>query len=129
MDSFFDKEPYASAYNPNIYISILALYIIYSFYQYMYNKNKTGKKYNRKDSDEEYNMLILDGNLNLYEQSNISSDGVFRKLPQHSVSPAAPHPGYLISEDRRDGDIQALLGAAEEFKINDYYHKNCYRYF
>ena len=39
--------------------------------------------------------------------------GVFRKLPQPSVSPAAPHPGYPISKDRRDGDIQALLGAAE----------------
>ena len=52
--------------------------------------------------------------------------GVFRKLPQSSISPAAPHPGYSISEDRlrycrsdgsaqyrRDGDIQALLGAAE----------------
>ena len=41
------------------------------------------------------------------------SSGVFRKLQQPSVSPAAPHPGYLISEDHRDGDIQALLGAAE----------------
>jgi hypothetical protein len=39
--------------------------------------------------------------------------GVFRKLQQPSVSPAASHPGYLTSEDRKDGDIQALLGAAE----------------
>jgi len=39
--------------------------------------------------------------------------GVFRKLHQPAASPAAPHPGYSISEDRRDGDIQALLGAAE----------------
>ena len=38
---------------------------------------------------------------------------VFRKLH----TPAAPHPGYLISEDQRDGDIQALLGAAE--KLNN----------
>ena len=51
---------------------------------------------------------------------------VFRKLPQPSVSPAASHPGYLISEDRlrycrsvgsakyrRDGYIQALHEAAE----------------
>jgi len=31
-------------------------------------------------------------------------------------TPAAPHPGYLISEDWKDGDIQALLGAAELLK-------------
>ena len=43
--------------------------------------------------------------------------GVFRKLHQPAASPAAPHPGYLISEDRRDGDIQALLGAAENIFI------------
>ena len=54
------------------------------------------------------------------EQNN-HLNGVFRKLPQPSVSPAAPHPGYSISEDRRDGDIQALLGAAESIKddMND----------
>ena len=100
MDSIFDKEPYASAYNPNIYISILAvifLYVIYSFYQYMYNK--TEKKYNRKDSDDEYNMLILDENFNLYEKSNLSSNE----------------------------EIIPIL--SEEFKLNDYYHKNFYRYF
>ena len=37
------------------------------------------------------------------------SDEVFRKLQ----TTMAPHPGYSISEDRRDGDIQALLGSAE----------------
>lgn len=102
MDSFFDKEPFATGYNPNIYISILGLiflYVIYSFYQYIYDKNKTEKKYNRKDSDEEYNMLILDGNLNLCEKSNFSSSE-----EDHTI-------------------------LAEEFKINDYYHKNFYRYF
>ena len=53
-------------------------------------------------------------------------DEVFRKLHQPAASPAAQHPGYSISEDRlrycssvgsaqyrNDGDIQALLGAAE----------------
>ena len=57
------------------------------------------------------------------EEKNI---GVFHKIPQPSVSSAALHPGYSISEDRlrycrsdgsaqyrRDEDIQALLGAAE----------------
>ena len=64
MDSFFDKEPFATGYNPNIYISILGLIflygvfrklktpaaphpgqallgaaVIYSFYQYIYDKN------------------------------------------------------------------------------------------
>ena len=39
--------------------------------------------------------------------------GVFHKLQQPVASPAAPHPGYSILEDQRDGDIQALLGAAE----------------
>jgi len=84
MESFLDKEPFANTYNPNIYISIVALiilYVIYIFYQYIYNKiyikKDWGKKYERKDSDDEYNMLILD----------------------------------------------------EEFKINNYYHKNSYRYF
>ena len=44
------------------------------------------------------------------------SFGVFRKLHQPAASPAAPHPGYSISEDRNDGDIQALMGAAENMK-------------
>ena len=39
--------------------------------------------------------------------------GVFRKLYQPVASPVAPHLGYSISKDRNDGDIQALLGAAE----------------
>ena len=43
----------------------------------------------------------------------VTVNGVFRKLLQPSVSPAAPHHGYSISEDQRDGDIQALLGFAE----------------
>ena len=46
-----------------------------------------------------------------YRTEKLDSDGVFRKLPQSSISPEAPHPGYSISKDRRDGDIQALLGA------------------
>ena len=84
MESFLDKEPFATTYNPNIYISIVALiilYVIYIFYQYIYDKiyvkKDCEKKYERKHSDDEYNMLILD----------------------------------------------------EEFKINNYYHKNSYRYF
>ena len=40
-------------------------------------------------------------------------NGVFRKFHQLAASPGAPHPGYSISEDRSDGDIQALLGAPE----------------
>jgi len=43
-----------------------------------------------------------------YNSKTVESFGVFRKLQ----TPAAPHPGYSISKDRRDGDIQALLGAA-----------------
>jgi hypothetical protein len=62
--------------------------------------------------------FMMDYNLEKWLKINIellsnSISGVFRKLPQPSVSPAAPHPGYSISEDRRDGDIQALLGAVE----------------
>ena len=52
-------------------------------------------------------------NIYLYEKYILS--GVFRKLYQPAASPAAPHPGYSISKDRRDGDIQALLGAAKRF--------------
>jgi hypothetical protein len=44
----------------------------------------------------------------------IEYNGSFRKLQ----TPADPHPGYLISEDRMDGDIQALLGAAEKLIID-----------
>ena len=49
--------------------------------------------------------------------------GVFRKLHQ----PAAPHPGYSISEDQRDGDIQALLGTAE--KSGDTHSRYTVKYF
>jgi hypothetical protein len=74
------------------------------------------------------------------------ADGVFRKLPQLSVSLAAPHPGYSISEDRvrycrSDGSAQYLLEAADsiityiklfliifkKIKKNDiYFNKNAY---
>ena len=100
MDLFLDKEPFATTYDQNIYICILALiflYVIYSFYgvfrklqqpsvspaaphpgqallraaECIYNKNKRDKKYDRKKSDDE--------NLNRY--------GVFRKLHQPSWEP------------------------------------------
>ena len=51
--------------------------------------------------------------INYISDSSIKGIGVFRKLHQPAASPAAPHPGYSISKDQRDGDIQALLGAAE----------------
>ena len=59
-------------------------------------------------------------------QPSVSPPEIMCELPQPSVSPVAPHPGYSISEDRlrycrsdgsaqyqKDGDIEALLGAAE----------------
>ena len=48
-----------------------------------------------------------------YKLSEREPIGVFRKLHQPAASPVAPHPGYSISEDQRDGDIQALLGSTE----------------
>jgi hypothetical protein len=50
-------------------------------------------------------------NKNNKDKSNSAKlPGVFLKLQ----TLAAPHSGYSISEDQRDGDIQAFLGAAEK---------------
>ena len=70
-----------------------------------YSISKDRLRYCRSDGSAQYRR---DGDI-----------GVFRKLPQPSVSPAAPHPG------------QALLGAAELYSylknknnlyINAYFH-------
>jgi len=57
-----------------------------------------------------------------FKKSIRLSNGVFRKLHQPAASPAAPHSRYSISEDRNDGDIQALLGAAEKDYMNSNVH-------
>ena len=70
------------------------------------------------------NIINFDNIENMLDKHN----GVFRKLHQPATSQEAPHPGYSISEDRveykRDGDIQSLLGSAENIGIFAEYYKN-----
>jgi len=69
---------------------------------------------------------------------NPTNDGILHKLHQPAASPAAPHPGYSISEDRlrycrsdgsaqyqKDGDIQSLMGSAEMIIENEIKKNNC----
>jgi len=78
--------------------------------------------------------LLLKYNKNIINFDNI---GVFRNLHQPATSQEAPHPEDSISEDRvrycssdgsaqdqRDGDIQSLLGFAENIGIFAEYYKN-----
>ena len=77
----------------------------------VYNKYK--KNYEAPDMEKE--------SINAIEYIE---PGVFRKLHQLSASSAASHPGYSISEEQNDGDIQALLGAAEKVDVtkdDEYY--------
>ena len=111
MDLFFDKEPFASIYNSNsilisnlnIYISILyliILYIIYSFYQFIYDKNKTYK--------------------NILEKNQIKSKEASIRIYSEIINEERER------ENKNDFNMVIL---DEEFKINDYYHKNFYKYF
>jgi hypothetical protein len=76
-----------------------------------YSKNKIVKS-SKKVKKPILKTIVSDSTFN---ESNIFHDdnGVFRKLHQPAAIPVAPHPRYSISEDRNDGDIQALLEAAE----------------
>jgi len=77
--------------------------------KYSINKlENTKKELNLNKNRENIQKVSYDNSDDLPKVPEVTN-GVFRKLQ----TPAAPHPGYSISEDQRDGDIQSLLGAAE----------------
>ena len=73
---------------------------------------KKKKKINMEEKEEIYKENQCEEDNNKKKILN----GVFCKRYQLAASPAASHPGYSISEDRNDVDIQALLGAAENLQ-------------
>ena len=76
--------------------------------KYSINKlENTKKELNLNKNRENIQKVSYDNSDDLPKVPEVTN-GVFRKLQ----TPAAPHPGYSISEDQRDGNIQALLGTA-----------------
>ena len=108
-------------YSIYIYSRILDYYKINSVYDFIKSKKDNTCKtiFPQKTNVMAYyllkNILLIQNyDFSKYLEKSPDLSGVFRKLPLPSVSPADPHPGYSISKDQRDGDIQALLGSAEK---------------